>query len=73
MRRIAIFPTTRDVVTSEELCRDAKIKVSVVPTPKSFSKNCGMSLAFDAQDEQRFVELMKNNNTDVTIYRQESF
>lgn len=70
MKIVAIFNSTRDVVTAEELCRRQGIAVKVVPMPKEYSKNCGMALCIDEEREQELVELMEKENIDVTIQRE---
>lgn len=71
MRITAIFNTTRDVIEAEGICVIGGIKVAVVPTPKKYSKNCGMSLSFESQFEEVFLELMQKHNIDVTTEREE--
>ncbi len=69
MNVIALFKTTRNVVRGEELGSGAGIPLTVIPTPKQFTKNCGMSLRFDEQYVELLIELLEKENIYVTIFR----
>ncbi len=65
---IVLFDSARDVVRAEKLCSSAGMSVAVVPPPKMFSKDCGMSLRIGISDKRAFEELIRKNDINVTIY-----
>lgn len=64
----ATFPSAREAVRAEKACAAAGIAVAVVPPPKEFSSECGMALRVANDLRGQFVELMKINNINITIY-----
>ena len=66
-QQTAIFQNVREVVKAEEACVKAHLKVTVIPTPKEFSKNCGMALRISGDDAEAFLEVMQKNGIDVQL------
>ena len=68
MKYIAIFLSSRDVIKCDKHCRAAQIRCRIVPVPEKYSSSCGMSIEFEGEEHQRFVELTKKIDLEVLIY-----
>ena len=68
MKYIAIFLSSRDVIKCDKHCRAEQIKCRIVPVPEKYSSSCGMSIEFEQDEYQRFVELIKKIDLEVLIY-----
>ncbi len=44
---VVLFHTTSAVMKAEKLLIKQKIKIKLIPTPRQFSTDCGISLRFD--------------------------
>jgi hypothetical protein len=49
--KILTFESTHRVMQAEQLLRERGLNVTVIPTPKEFSSDCGMSLRVDPEGD----------------------
>ncbi|TLD86342.1 DUF3343 domain-containing protein [Helicobacter sp. MIT 05-5294] len=58
---ILVF-TTSSAFESETLLKDLQIFVKLVPTPREFSSDCGISVYFEAEDEKTLERIQNALN-----------
>lgn len=69
---IYIFDSTRSVIRAERLCRDANLKVRVIPVPRSISPKCGMALEVEDDFEQNVKNVLEKAGIEAeTVDRQD--
>lgn len=51
--RVVLFESTRFAIQAERSLRAAGIPIKVVPTPRQYSTNCGVAVAFERDVEER--------------------
>ncbi len=56
---IYIFDSTRSVIKAEKICRDANLKVRVIPVPRSISPKCGMALEVEEDCELKVARVLQ--------------
>lgn len=49
---VVLFHTTSAALRAEKAALGAGLKVKLIPTPRQFSSDCGMSLRFDWASEE---------------------
>lgn len=64
---IAVFQNIRAVIRAEKLCRDADMKVTVMPLPEHLSSECGMCLKIDTKYTE-FEKLMHEAAIEIVTY-----
>jgi hypothetical protein len=53
--RVVLFESTRFAIRAERSLRAANIPIKVVPTPRQYSTNCGVAVAFSHDVEEQVV------------------
>lgn len=64
---IAVFQNIRAVIRAEKLCREADMKVTVMPLPEHLSSECGMCLKIDSEYTE-FEKLMHEAAIEIVTY-----
>ncbi|TLD79918.1 DUF3343 domain-containing protein [Helicobacter sp. MIT 05-5293] len=54
---ILVF-TTSSAFESEEILKNLRIFVKLVPTPREFSSDCGIAVYFEAENEANFDKIL---------------
>lgn len=64
-----IFESIHKVMKAEKLLLNNKIKIEIVPIPKEFSSNCGMSIKIDTEkvDLKKIKKILKDNKLEFKI------
>jgi hypothetical protein len=57
MRYLALFQSTRAVITAERIMVKQGIRCKIIPVPRSISSECGMAIEIDKRDESAVREL----------------
>lgn len=57
-RGVVLFHTTSAVMRAEAKLLDAGVSIQLIPTPREFSSDCGISIRFQWQDIARVKELI---------------
>lgn len=57
--RVILFESTRHAIRAERLLKAERIKIRVIPTPRKYSSNCGVSISFSAPDSDRIKQILK--------------
>lgn len=57
--RVILFESTRFAIRAERMLKEAGIKIAVVPTPRKYSSNCGVSIAFQKEAEEDVKKVLK--------------
>lgn len=60
---VFIFESTHQVLKVEKILKENNIKYDIIPTPKEFSSDCGMSIRIaDSSEEINKIRLLLLNN-----------
>lgn len=59
MEKVILFESTRHAIRAEKMLKEAGFKIKVIPTPRKYSSNCGVSIAFSESDSDKVTELLK--------------
>ncbi len=62
-----IFFTTSCAFFSEEKLKEKNISVKLVPTPREFSSDCGISIYFENSDLREIEKILNENNIEFEI------
>jgi len=67
---ILLFESVHKVMKAEKILRSEGIKHDIIPTPKEFSSDCGMSvrLSIEKTDIEGIKELFSAQNILITIH-----
>lgn len=57
--RILLFDSTRFAIRAERILKKAQIQIAIIPTPRKYSTNCGVSIAFMPEDEEKVISTLK--------------
>ncbi len=68
--KIIVFQTTHHVLKSEKILEKAGFKFDIIPTPKKFSSDCGMSIRVDVQvtNIEDITKILEENNLTFKVY-----
>jgi len=66
-----LFNSIHYVMKAEELLKDARIIIDLVPVPREISSDCGMCIAFSEQDLRKVISLASRQGFpgETRIYR----
>lgn len=59
MNRVLLFESTRYAIRAERSLRDLGLPIKVVPTPRRYSSNCGVAVAFADDIEPQVVAALE--------------
>ena len=60
---VFIFESTHQVLKVEKILKENNIKYDIIPTPKEFSSDCGMSIRIaDSSEDKNKISLLLLNN-----------
>jgi hypothetical protein len=69
---ILIFESIHKVLKAEQILVNNKIKFDIIPTPKEFSSDCGMSVRVDFSTDIEIIKsLLLKNNLNFQLYEKE--
>jgi len=69
-QKILTFASVHHALKAEKMLRLKGIDIHVINTPREVSKDCGICLRFDEQDEDRLIDAMKEKKAAYAgIYR----
>jgi hypothetical protein len=58
---VALFHTTSAVMQAEKAIMNAGIAIKLVPTPREFSNDCGISIRFDWTVSEQIQSVLTNS------------
>jgi hypothetical protein len=61
-RGVVLFHTTSGVMRAEARLLAAGLPIQLIPTPREFSSDCGISIRFQWQDISRVKALISQEN-----------
>lgn len=64
---LMIFPSTREVIRTEKLVRQARLECKIIPVPRNISSQCGMAIKFDPAIQDQINELIKKHNISTEV------
>jgi uncharacterized SAM-binding protein YcdF (DUF218 family) len=59
MEKVILFESTRHAIRAEKLLKEVGFKIKVIPTPRKYSSNCGVSISFPAEDAEKIAAYLK--------------
>lgn len=59
------FKSTSFALQTEEIFKDNEFIFKTIPTPRDVSTSCGLSLLFIADDIDKAINLIKENNINI--------
>jgi hypothetical protein len=62
---VVIFCTTSSVMRAEKLLTKAGYSTKLIPTPREFSSDCGVSLRFDWADYEQVKLILDTAHLDI--------
>lgn len=69
--RVFIFRSTRGVIRAEGEARKARLRIRVIPVPRSISPHCGMALECDEEASRSLEELLSGSRIEFSLHRRE--
>jgi len=68
--KIIIFQSTHHVLKAEKILEKEGFKFDIIPTPKQFSSDCGMSIRVDVQKSniEDITKILEANNLKYKLY-----
>jgi hypothetical protein len=67
---VVLFYTTSSAIQAEKLTGKFGLTVRLVPTPRQFSSDCGISLRFAWSDFAKVEDLLKKGQVEVKAIHQ---
>ena len=65
---IILFYTTSSVMQAEKVLKKAGFSVKLIPVPRQFSSDCGISLRFDWSDFEKTKAIMDAAKVELQSY-----
>ena len=62
---VILFHTSSAAMRAEAVLHRAKVAVKLIPTPREFSSDCGISLRFDWSQKERVGVLLSESRVEV--------
>ncbi len=63
---VVLFYTTSSAIRGEKVVRKAGFECSLIPVPREFSSDCGVSLRFFWEDVQRVKDTLNQNKVETS-------
>ena len=64
-KKVVVFPTTHQTLTAERLLKERRVCVRPVSRPRRITSECGLALEFSEKDEERLLEVCRENELDL--------
>jgi hypothetical protein len=62
---VVLFHTSSAALRAEKLLIKKGFSIKMIPTPREFSSDCGVSLRFSWKEEMRIRELLESVNVEM--------
>jgi hypothetical protein len=62
---VVLFHTSSAALRAEKILTKNGIPIKMIPTPREFSSDCGVSLRFSWQEEARVRELLESAHVEI--------
>jgi Fe-S oxidoreductase len=66
LKHYILFPSYNSGLQLESLLKKARIKYTIVPTPRELSSCCGISIMYNKEDEEKIRALTEENSINIT-------
>jgi hypothetical protein len=63
---VVLFYTTSSAIRGEKVAKKAGIDCSLIPVPREFSSDCGISLRFIWTDIEQMKGVLKDNKVEIS-------
>lgn len=61
--KVILFDSTSYVIkTEKKILAKSNLKIRIIPIPKNLSANCGICIRFNANDEEKIMTILKDEN-----------
>lgn len=68
MECITTFDTTHMALFFEKSCRNAGLKVKIVPVPREISSSCGLACTYPCEDEEKVISIVAEKSIEISAY-----
>lgn len=65
---IIAFNSTNEAILSEKVILDKNINARIIPLPTEITASCGLSLRIEADDLEKAIVLLGQNNITFEVY-----
>ena len=62
MDGVITFFSSQQVISAEKLLKKMGYKVALIPGPRDISPNCGTAICFEYELNDRFRQILRENN-----------
>ena len=67
---VVLFYTTSSVMQAEKILKKDGLSIKLIPVPRQFSSDCGISLRFEWSDYERVKEALTKANVELQDFYQ---
>jgi hypothetical protein len=67
---VILFHTTSSAIRGEKVAKKAGVECSLIPIPREFSSDCGISLRFNWGDIEWVKDVLEENGVNVSEIRE---
>lgn len=64
---VVLFHGTQAALRAEKVLKKAMLDVKLIPTPRQFSSNCGVSLRFSWLDRDKVREQLTSSRVEIDV------
>jgi hypothetical protein len=64
---VVLFTTTSSVMQAEKILLKAGFAIKLIPTPREFSADCGISIRFDWNKNEQTKAILEKEKVDYTM------
>lgn len=61
LEKVLLFESTRYAIRAEKSLRSAGFNIKVIPTPRKYSSNCGVSIKFSKEAENEIIAYLQEH------------
>ena len=65
MNCVITFDSIHRVMKAEKLLREGNVPISLIPTPRQISSDCGMVISVTCQELERVQKILNENNLEI--------
>ena len=63
---VIIFKTTTSAIRSEKITKKEGLDVKLIPTPREYSTDCGISLLFSLEDREKVINILNEKKIEIS-------
>ncbi|MCP4231687.1 MAG: DUF3343 domain-containing protein [bacterium] len=67
---VVLFHTTSSAIRGEKVAKKAGVDCNLIPVPREFSSDCGISLRFNWGDFDMIKDVLETNGVEISEIRE---